>query len=695
MKRIYLLFIAIFIMNVAEAQWQQVSVLQPNCFATIDNNVYAGTSSDNNQGILVSADNGNNFSPVTSPSNVYALFVIDPSIGPQYCNFYVGADDGAYYWWTDDYISDHLGAPDSYNYNHKTVSLVAKNPFITDAYDSVIIVLDDLGKLFLSTDFGQGWWSVNDSIINKVHVKTLALSGNNIYAASDSGMFLSVNNTYSWVAIDNGLGSDSIISLTVDGNNVFAGAENGVVYMSSNNGTNWVALGNSFSSPVNALTAKGDYVFAGTENGVYFMSISNDYSWTAINAGLTYKNITNLAISGANLIAGIENDGIWKLVIFNTITASANPIVGGGTWGGGEYIYSQTCTVNANPNNGYAFIYWTENGNIISTAPSYTFSVNGSRNLVANFLPDTTHFTIIVSTDPTIGGSISGGGVFTVNQLCTIKVASINTNYVFKGWFENGIIVSTDTSYSFIVNINRNLVAAFLPLYAVITSVNSTNSGITYGGGLYVSGQLCSINAIPFNGYAFVDWTENGSIVSTNTSYIFIVTGNRNLVANFTQTLPQYTITPIANPSIGGTITGGGTFTYNQSCTLIATPYNGYAFLNWTENGNIMCLDVSYSFVVTTGRYLVANFTSTQGIDVNSLSSTVNLYPNPTKDNLTIETNFNKEQRLEIVNLFGQTVYTIYINKKATVNTSAFAKGVYILKLSSNKETVVRKFVKE
>ena len=74
----------------------------------------------------------------------------------------------------------------------------------------------------------------------------------------------------------------------------------------------------------------------------------------------------------------------------------------------------------------------------------------------------------------------------------------------------------------------------------------------------------------------------------------------------------------------------------------------------------------------------------------------INIYPNPTKDKLTIETNFNTEQRLEIINLIGQTVYTNIINKKkATINTSTFANGVYILKLSSDKETVVKKFVKE
>ena len=82
-------------------------------------------------------------------------------------------------------------------------------------------------------------------------------------------------------------------------------------------------------------------------------------------------------------------------------------------------------------------------------------------------------------------------------------------------------------------------------------------------------------------------------------------------------------------------------------------------------------------------------------INENIINNNLSIYPNPTKDNLTIETNSITEQRIEILNLIGQTVYTNIINRKATVNTSAFAKGVYILKLSSYKETIVRKFVKE
>ena len=85
---------------------------------------------------------------------------------------------------------------------------------------------------------------------------------------------------------------------------------------------------------------------------------------------------------------------------------------------------------------------------------------------------------------------------------------------------------------------------------------------------------------------------------------------------------------------------------------------------------------------------------STEGINENTLNH-VSVYPNPATDNLTIETNINTEERLEIINMVGQTIHTSNIIKKATINTSAFPNGVYILKLYTDKETVVKKFIKE
>ena len=62
---------------------------------------------------------------------------------------------------------------------------------------------------------------------------------------------------------------------------------------------------------------------------------------------------------------------------------------------------------------------------------------------------------------------------------------------------------------------------------------NPVESGTVTGAGNYSAGQNCTVTATPNEGYSFVNWTENGVVVSEEATYSFIVTGNRNLVANF------------------------------------------------------------------------------------------------------------------------------------------------------------------
>ena len=110
----------------------------------------------------------------------------------------------------------------------------------------------------------------------------------------------------------------------------------------------------------------------------------------------------------------------------------------------------------------------------------------------------------------------------------------------------------------------------------ITVSANPTNGGTVTGGGTYNQGQSCTVTATPASGYTFLRWTENGNQVSTNASYTFTVNANRNLIANF-QAQPQtYTITVSANPTNGGTVTGGGTYNQGQSCTVTATANTGY-----------------------------------------------------------------------------------------------------------------------
>jgi len=53
-------------------------------------------------------------------------------------------------------------------------------------------------------------------------------------------------------------------------------------------------------------------------------------------------------------------------------------------------------------------------------------------------------------------------------------------------------------------------------LYSVLLSSNPLAGGTTIGGGTFNSNTLVTVFASPNTGYTFTDWTENGSIVSSN-----------------------------------------------------------------------------------------------------------------------------------------------------------------------------------
>ena len=57
------------------------------------------------------------------------------------------------------------------------------------------------------------------------------------------------------------------------------------------------------------------------------------------------------------------------------------------------------------------------------------------------------------------------------------------------------------------------------------------------------------------------------------------------LVAHFVEeTVETYTLTIIANPSNGGTVSGGGQFSQDEVITIAASPAEGFVFAGWTGN---------------------------------------------------------------------------------------------------------------
>ncbi|MBO6024560.1 MAG: hypothetical protein J6P83_06885 [Bacteroidales bacterium] len=142
-----------------------------------------------------------------------------------------------------------------------------------------------------------------------------------------------------------------------------------------------------------------------------------------------------------------------------TISVSASPISGGDVSGGGTYQQGRSCTVSAIAATDYTFTNWTEGGNVVSSDANYTFTVTGSRTLVANFTRLT--YIINVSANPTDSGSVSGGGSYIKNQICRLT-ATAASGYTFANWTVNDSLVSTNPLYSFPVTNNCTLVANFV-----------------------------------------------------------------------------------------------------------------------------------------------------------------------------------------------------------------------------------------
>ena len=142
--------------------------------------------------------------------------------------------------------------------------------------------------------------------------------------------------------------------------------------------------------------------------------------------------------------------------------------------------------------------------------------------------------------------------------------------------------------------------------YLIATTVNPVQGGTTTGSGSYSEGDEATVTATPNDCWFFVNWTENGTIVSTNEEYSFVVTGDRNLTANFEQI--QYQIGTTSNPTSGGTTSGNGTYLCGLPATVTAIPEDGFSFVNWTENSTEVSTLTSYTFTVESDRNLIANF---------------------------------------------------------------------------------------
>ena len=151
--------------------------------------------------------------------------------------------------------------------------------------------------------------------------------------------------------------------------------------------------------------------------------------------------------------------------------------------------------------------------------------------------------------------------------------------------------------------------------FSIAVSANNASYGSVTGGGTYDNGASATVKATPKSGYRFVRWLEDGTEVSKNASYTFAVTKNVTLIAEFAS--DSSVVSFSANNASYGSVTGGRSYINGTSAALTAVPSQGYRFIGWTEGGTQVSTNANYSFVVTQGRTLIAQFTALTPVDIN------------------------------------------------------------------------------
>jgi len=487
--------------------------------------------------------------------------------------------------------------------------------------------------------------------------------------------------------------------------------------------------GTQYNVTVSANPTNGGTVTGG---GTYQQGQSCTVSATA-NAGFTFTNWTengNVVSNQANYTFTVNSN---RNLVANfqaqpqnyTISVSANPTNGGTVSGGGTYQQGQSCTVHATANTGYTFTNWTENGNVVSTNANYTFTVTGNRTLVANFIQQ--QFTVTVSSDPTDGGTVTGGGTYNYGQSCTLT-ATPAANYIFINWTKNGIQVSTNATYTFIVTESASYIAHFQEFMCEAPS-NVTAHSISYTD-IYITWDAVSTASA-------YDIYRNGTRIATDFPY----------VGDYYDTeLPygEYCYTIVAKCEYGDSDPS------DEACAVLNIPCNApanftaeYVYENETDFGVSLhwnsvapiypeyfhlyrmrntteyelIADVlpegstytyfddteigSYSYMLTAeyhfdGQICVSEpvYASCEVTNVNETNCAVNIFPNPTQGEVTVEC--ENLSHIRIVNAYGQTVYNAAVEgQQIRIDLSQMAKGIYMMHIEANGGQAVRKIVVE
>jgi len=192
-----------------------------------------------------------------------------------------------------------------------------------------------------------------------------------------------------------------------------------------------------------------------------------------------------------------------------------------------------------------------------------------------------------------------------VEEMSDLEVAIWVQNYSSKEVFNSRFAYEYTNVHPNPVQ-NLNLVCGNGMMQA---TWNAPSQGTPRGYRVYVNGEVAVENTTNLS-YSF-NGTDDYYSVGVQALYGSDKTSVVVYVGCANEPGTSYVIQAVANQANGGTVSGEGTYYEGQNCTLTATANEGYEFVKWTKDNEVVSTNSTYSFVVTEDASFVAHFAST------------------------------------------------------------------------------------
>ncbi len=177
------------------------------------------------------------------------------------------------------------------------------------APDSTLLAATKNSGLFRSIDNGMQWSPMD--VIESHKVTALVKSATNLFVGTNRSLYFSREKGQQWVDITHGLTFAQTSALITRDSTVFAGTDGGIFRSTQNYGWDPVL---QVDDNINTLSISKNIFFAGGDFGNTYYSTDTGKTWIVNSSSFTGKNIRAIAVNGANLFVGIDNNGVWRSI---------------------------------------------------------------------------------------------------------------------------------------------------------------------------------------------------------------------------------------------------------------------------------------------------------------------------------------------------------------------------------------------